>query len=182
MTMGAISISKRRRALDCQSFVAIKNVVTSARHQAWCAGAALLVAGCATVQDAPRLTFLCPNALQFEVRLYQDMALLEGLRGHAVLERVPGAVDDTGEAVLLYADPTVRARFGLGVDGRLARLDYTGIPEPVTCERTVTPRASEPPSVGAAARPGPRPPPPRPDPNAPVETNIYLGDGNNGPG
>ena len=141
------------------------------------AGAALLVAGCATVQDAPRLTFLCPNALQFEVRLYQDMALLEGLRGHAVLERVPGAVDDTGEAVLLYADPTVRARFGLGVDGRLARLDYTGIPEPVTCERTVTPRASEPPSVGAAARPGPRPPPPRPDPNAPVETNIYLGDG-----
>lgn len=138
-----------------------------------------LLTACASVQDAPRLTFLCPNELRFEARLYQDMALLEGLRGHAVLER---AADDSGEAALLYADATVRARFGLGLDGRLARLDYTRIPEPVYCERTVTARPGEPPVVSASDRPGPRPPPPRPDPNAPIETNIHLGDGRNGPG
>jgi len=138
-----------------------------------------LLAACATLQDAPRLTFLCTNNLRFEARLYQDMALLEGLRGHAVLER---AADDSGEAALLYVDATVRARFGLGLDGRLARLDYTRIPEPVYCERTVTARTGEPPAVSASNRPGPRPPPPRPDPNAPIETNIHLGDGRNGPG
>jgi len=133
-----------------------------------------LLGGCAAWQDAPRLAFQCPRELRFEARLYQDMALLEGLRGHAVLERVAG--DD---GALHYADPTVQARFGLGLDGRLVRLDYTGIPEPVYCEHQ--PGAGAP-AVRAIARPGPRPPPPRPDPNAPVQTNIRQGDGNNGPG
>ena len=133
-----------------------------------------LLGGCAAWQDAPRLAFQCPRELRFEARLYQDMALLEGLRGHAVLERVAG--DD---GALHYADPTVQARFGLGLDGRLVRLDYTGIPEPVYCEHQP---GAEAPAVRATARPGPRPPPPRPDPNAPVQTNIRQGDGNNGPG
>ena len=137
------------------------------------------LAGCAALQDAPRLTYACPNALSFEARLYQDMALLEGLRGHAVLERVADHHDGEGDGALRYADPTVRAQFGLGVQGRLARLDYTGIPEPVYCEHQ--PGAGAP-AVRAIARPGPRPPPPRPDPNAPVQTNIRQGDGNNGPG
>ena len=133
-----------------------------------------LLGGCAAWQDAPRLAFQCPRELRFEARLYQDMALLEGLRGHAVLERVADA-----DGTLRYTDPTVHARFGLGLDGRLARLDYTGIPEPVYCEHQ--PGAGAP-AVRAIARPGPRPPPPRPDPNAPVQTNIRQGDGNNGPG
>ena len=133
-----------------------------------------LLGGCAAWQDAPRLAFQCPRELRFEARLYQDMALLEGVRGHAVLERVAG--DD---GALHYADPTVQARFGLGLDGRLVRLDYTGIPEPVYCEHQP---GAEAPAVRATARPGPRPPPPRPDPNAPVQTNIRQGDGNNGPG
>ena len=135
-----------------------------------------LLGGCAAWQDAPRLAFQCPRELRFEARLYQDMALLEGLRGHAVLERVAG--DD---GALHYADPTVQARFGLGLDGRLVRLDYTGIPEPVYCQHL--PGADAPAAaVRASPRPGPRPPPPRPDPNAPVQTNIRQGDGNNGPG
>ena len=133
-----------------------------------------LLGGCAAWQDAPRLAFQCPRELRFEARLYQDMALLEGLRGHAVLERVADA-----DGTLRYADPTVQARFGLGLDGRLARLGYTGIPEPVYCEHQP---GAEAPAVRATARPGPRPPPPRPDPNAPVQTNIRQGDGNNGPG
>ena len=133
-----------------------------------------LLGGCAAWQDAPRLAFQCPRELRFEARLYQDMALLEGLRGHAVLERVADA-----DGTLHYADPTVQARFGLGLEGRLVRLDYTGIPEPVYCEHQPGVGA---PAVRATARPGPRPPPPRPDPNAPVQTNIRQGDGNNGPG
>ena len=141
-------------------------------------GVALLLASCAAVQDAPRLTYLCPNELRFEARLYQDMALLEGLRGHAVLERVAGGDDQ--DAALRYADVTVRAQFGLGVDGRLVRLDYTNIPEPVYCERAPTAEGAGPP-VRAHARPGPRPPPPF-APDAPVQTNIRLGDGDNGPG
>jgi hypothetical protein len=140
-------------------------------------GLALVLAGCAAVQDAPRLGYRCPNELRFEARLYQDMALLEGLRGHAVLERLTEA----GSAGLLhYADATVRAQFGLGLDGRLARLDYTGIPEPVYCTRAAAPDEAARP-VRAHARPGPRPAPPF-DPDAPVQTNIRLGDGNNGPG
>ena len=127
------------------------------------------------MRDAPRLTYQCPRDLSFEVRLYQDMALLEGQRGHAVLERVPPVGDD---APLRYADATVRASFGLGVDRRLARLDYTSIPEPVYCERT---GASPPAAVRAHPRPGPRPTPPF-DPNAPVETNIRSGAGPIDPG
>jgi len=75
-----------------------------------------LLGGCAAWQDAPRLAFQCPRELRFEARLYQDMALLEGLRGHAVLERVADA-----DGTLRYADPTVQARFGLGLDARRAR-------------------------------------------------------------
>jgi len=138
--------------------------------------AALLLGGCASLLDAPRLAYWCPSDLSFEVRLYEDMALLEGLRGHVVLERSPADQD----GVLRYADPTVRAEFGLGVDQRLVRLNYTGIPESVYCERVVTP-GTMPLQVRPAARLGPRPPPPH-DPDAPVQTNIRLGDGNNGPG
>ncbi len=182
MTLRAFSAFRWRAALVIRAYSAINKIANNTWGSTLPVGAALLLASCATLQDAPRLTFMCPSELRFEARLYQDMALLEGLRGHAVLERVAGAVDDSGAAALVYADSTVRAQFGLGVGGRLARLDYTGIPEPVYCERAVTPRAGEPPSVEPTPRPGPRPPPPRPDPNAPVPTNIRLGDGNNGPG
>ena len=140
-----------------------------------------LLSACAALQDAPRLNYLCPNDLRFEARLYQDMALLEGLRGHAVLERVADHHDGEGDGALRYADPTVRAQFGLGVQGRLARLDYTNIPEPVYCERAPAAAGEPAAPVRAQAHPGPRPPPPF-NPDAPVETNIRIGDGNNGPG
>ena len=149
-----------------QAQAAIKNIVLFSA----------LLTGCAALQDAPRLLYLCPNDLRFEARLYEDMAMLEGLRGHAVLER---AADGGDTLQPRYADPTVRAQFGLGVDARLARLDYTNIPEPVYCERAATPDDATP--VRAHARPGPRPAPPF-DPNAPVQTNIRVGDGDNGPG
>lgn len=147
------------------------------RRPAFTAALGLLLAGCATLQDAPRLAYQCPSALGFEARLYQDMALLEGLRGHAVLERVPGSAD----GALRYADATVQAEFGLGVGQRLVRLDYTRIPEPIYCERAPAAPGEAATPVRAHGRLGPRPPPPF-DPDAPVQTNIRIGDGNNGPG
>ena len=137
-----------------------------------------LLAGCAAALDAPRLAYQCPRQLSFEARLYQDMALVEGLRGYARLERV--AVPDD-EAALVYADSNVRASFGLGVDRRLVRLDYTGIPEPVYCERAPTTAGATPAPVRPTERPGPRPPVPF-DPDAPVQTNIRTGDGQREPG
>ncbi|MDO5626072.1 MAG: hypothetical protein Q4G71_15455 [Pseudomonadota bacterium] len=140
---------------------------------------ALSLAGCASMLDAPRLQYLCPHDLRFEARLYEDMALLEGLRGHAVLERLP---DEPAEAAgPRYADPTVRASFGLGLDGRLARLDYTTIPEPVYCQRQPGIDDARASTVRAHPRPGPRTPPPF-DPDAPVQTNIRLEGGDVGPG
>jgi len=129
---------------------------------------ALLLAGCAAGLDAPRLLYQCPRQLGFEARLYRDMALLEGQRGHAVLERV--AVDGDAPA-LQYADSAVRASFGLGLEQRLVRLDYAGIPEPVYCERAPSVDGAALAPVQAADLPGPRPPPPF-DPDAPVRTNI----------
>jgi hypothetical protein len=142
--------------------------------------AGLLLAGCGALQDAPPLDYQCPHDLRFTAHLYQDMAMLDGMRGHAVLERQ--AADTNGDkptdpAPLLYADDTVRAEFGLGVRGRLVRLDYTHIPDPVYCTRVVEPGASLPPSPRAVNRNGPRPPPPPPDPDAPVQTNIRTIDG-----
>ncbi|RRD58231.1 hypothetical protein EII20_03130 [Comamonadaceae bacterium OH2545_COT-014] len=136
-----------------------------------------LLAGCATWQDAPRLAYQCPHDLRFEARLYQDMALLEGQRGHAVLQRAP----DGPAGELRYRDATLLAEFGLGAGQRLTALHYTGIPETVRCERvplaagdgTASPLAP----VRPAPRDGPKPAPPPPDPDAPVQTNIRLGDG-----
>lgn len=135
---------------------------------------AALLTACASLRDASRLSYRCPNDLRFEARLYQDMAILEGWRGHAVLTRIAG--QEGPETAPAYADETVRAHFGLGVDARLARLDYTSIPEPMYCERVFMPGEESAP-IKAAEREGPKPPPPPPDPNAPIQTNILIGPG-----
>jgi hypothetical protein len=135
----------------------------------------LLLAGCAALRDAPPLDYQCPHDLRFTARLYRDMAMLDGMRGHAVLARAT-ADADTNAAPLRYADDSVRAEFGLGVQGRLARLDYTNIPEPVYCTRIAESGVPLTPPQ-AAWRDGPRPPPPPPDPDAPVQTNIRTSDG-----
>lgn len=159
---------------------------------AWALVATL--AACAHVGDAPRLYYDCPTGMGFEVRLYEDMALIEGERGHVVLERM-GGID-----ALQYSDRLMRAEFGLGLDERLVRLDYATIPQPVYCTRRPGPaaeartwtgsvtettpetrrRLSEP-AVRAMPRPGPRKRLPH-DPDAPVETNIRSGTGEVGPG
>jgi hypothetical protein len=94
---------------------------------------AAALSGCAAIRDAPRLAYQCPEGLRFEARLYEDMATLDGQRGHAVLERLPHQRDDE----LIYGDATLTADFGLGLEQRLARLSYANIPEAVTCTRVV---------------------------------------------
>ena len=137
----------------------------------WCMA---LLAACVSLRDTSRLTYSCPNDLRFEARLYHDMAILEGLRGHAVLARIAG--QEGLETSPAYADETVRVHFGLGVDARLARLQYTSIPEPIYCERVLLPGEENTPAQ-AAEREGPKAPPPPPDPNAPIQTNILIGPG-----
>jgi len=143
----------------------------------------LLLAGCA-LPDAPPLSYQCPHDLRFTARLYRDMATLDSLRSHAVLERQApdaGMPEDSDSAPLRYADDSVRAEFGLGMEGRLARLDYTNIPEPIYCTRLIDPGIPVKPPR-AINRDGPRPPPPPPDPDAPVKTNIRTTDEPMGPG
>jgi hypothetical protein len=146
----------------------------------------LLLAGCAALEAQP-LNYQCQHDLRFTARLYRDMAMLDGMRGHAVLAReitdanAGASGKTTAAAPLRYADDSVRAEFGLGVQGRLARLDYTGIPQPVYCARTA--KSGTPLTPPRAARQdGPRPPPPRPDPDAPVQTNIRTTNEPRGPG
>lgn len=152
---------------------------TPGARRAWavalpCALASLLSA-CANINYTPVQIYRCPQNLDFEARLYKDMALLEGARGFAVLERQPAAEGES-ESTPRYADATLRASFGLGVDQRLARLDYTGIPEPVYCHRATTDDDGATPSVRASLENGPRPPPPF-NPDAPVETNVRTDHG-----
>lgn len=138
-----------------------------------------LLAGCVQAPDAPRLHYHCPTGMGFEVRLYRDMALIEGERGHAVLERIDG---DAADSRLRYADRLMQAEFGLGVERRLVRLDYVNIPEPVYCDRVSDPQAGAAQvPVRAADRAGPRRPAPF-VPNAPIETNIRFGEGPIDPG
>ena len=94
--------------------------------------AALLAAGCAAPQqEAPALHYLCQHGQQFEARLYEDAALLQGHNAQQQLARV---TDDGG--ALSYSDGALHASFGLGGDGREASLRYAGIPHEVHCRRT----------------------------------------------
>ena len=104
----------------------------SSRFFAAPVAAALLAAGCAALpQEAPRLRYLCQHGQQFEARLYEDAALLDGQNAQQQLERV----EQDGGA-LSYSDGTLHATFGLGGDGREASLRYAGIPHEVHCRRT----------------------------------------------
>lgn len=97
-------------------------------------GLALLPAGlaaCTVSLDAPRMAYRCPNELMFQARLYSDMAVLDGLTGHVVLERQEQGTTDAPR----YANAQLQAAFGLGLQQRLARLEYANIPDPVYCER-----------------------------------------------
>ena len=142
----------------------------SLRFFAALVAAALLAAGCAAPpQDASRLRYLCQHGQQFEARLYEDAALLEGQNARQQLAR---EASDGG--ALGYSDGTLHAVFGLGADGREALLRYAGIPEAVHCRLTD--------SAVDAVRAVPRPQPKQAQPesaDAPRElpTNLRTSGG-----
>jgi hypothetical protein len=132
------------------------------------------------MRTVPALDYECDHDLSFTAYLYRDKAVLDGLSGHASLPRTTDAPkradqDPPGEP-LYYADANVSAQFGLGLQGRLARLDYTSIPEAIYCEQKKTP-GQQPTAPQAVALDAPKPPPPKPDPNAPITTNLRTRDG-----
>ncbi|MDR0478661.1 MAG: hypothetical protein LBH31_02410 [Burkholderiaceae bacterium] len=149
------------------------------RHGVAAVSICLLLPGCSVLdalQVAPPLDYQCPYDLRFTAHLYRDMATLDGMRGHAVLKRVIPSDSQAAAPPLRYADNSVRAEFGLGEQGRLVRLDYTGIPDPIYCTHiTLADVPVIPPH--AVNYDGPRPLPPRPDPNAPTQTNLRTRDG-----
>ena len=128
---------------------------------------ALVLASCAGHAPPDPVHYACPYDLDFDARLYSDMAMLEGARGHVALRRDPSAPKDA----LRYGDPTVQATFGLGIDQRLARLDYASIPEPVYCQR----EGAGPDSATVRAAPVEGPKPRRVlGPEPPPASNIHF--------
>ena len=132
--------------------------------------ACVLLAGCAAPQqEAPRLRYLCQHGQQFEARLYEDAALLQGQNAQQQLARV----EEDGGA-LSYSDGALHALFGLGGDGREARLRYAGIPHEVHCRRIDGADA-----VRATPRQQPKPAQPEGGEEAPRElpTNLRTSGG-----
>ena len=100
----------------------------SGKRMAWMALlGALALAGCAgrTVQATAPL-YRCEHGLEFTVRFIDDTALLDGSRGHDLLQRDAGG---QGEQQTVYSNERVRAEFGLGASGREAVLRYPQLPQ-----------------------------------------------------
>ena len=99
--------------------------------------AASLVVGCAAVGPAgsvaERPRYRCEHDIAFMVRFVDDTALLDaGPRGYDLLYRDAGGL--TAQQPV-YANPRVRAEFGLGAGGNEAILRYLLLPLVVRCVR-----------------------------------------------
>ena len=92
-----------------------------------------VLAGCAGKgwqAEAP--LYRCEHAIEFRARFIDNTAVLDGSRGYDVLYRDAGGV---GEAQTVYANPRMRAEFGLGPSGREAILRYPLLPLVARCVR-----------------------------------------------
>ena len=83
----------------------------------------LLTACAASPQDAPRLRYLCQHGQQFEARLYEDAALLDGQNAQQQLARV---TEDGGAFFVASAGKVL----GAGAPSNRIRLCVMG------CSRT----------------------------------------------
>lgn len=97
-----------------------------------------VAAGCSTVAPATdsvaeRPRYRCEHDVAFTVRFTDDTALLDaGPRGYDLLYRDAGGI--TAQQAV-YANPRVRAEFGLGAGGNEAVLRYLLLPLVVRCVR-----------------------------------------------
>ena len=92
-------------------------------------GALAACAGLGGVNDLQR--YQCGNGIEFTARFADDTAVLDGSRGKAILYRDAGG---QGEQTV-YSNPQLRAEFGLGANGREAKLHYLQPPLQMGCMR-----------------------------------------------
>ena len=76
--------------------------------------------------------YKCDHAITFSVRFEEDTAVLDGTRGHELLDRDAGG---QGELQSVYSNPLLRAEFGLGTSGKEAILRDLVQPLVLHCER-----------------------------------------------
>ena len=97
--------------------------------------ALLLLTGCATGNFGNSSTgqrYRCEQGIEFSVKFVDDSALIDSNRGFNVLLRDAGG---QGAGQTVYSNAVARAEFGLGADGREARLFYPLLPLVVRCVR-----------------------------------------------
>ena len=95
--------------------------------------ALVLLTGCATETSGTAPTgqrYRCEQGIEFSVKFVDDSALIDSTRGYNVLLRDAGG---QGEGQTVYSNAVARAEFGLGADGREARLSYPLLPLVVRC-------------------------------------------------
>ncbi len=103
------------------------------RKAAWTLAATMALTACA-VPGGPsgEQHYRCEQGIAFKVRFVDDSALLEGPRTNEVLFRDAGG---QGPQQTVYGNAQLRAEFGLGANGREAKLNYPLLPLTVRCVR-----------------------------------------------
>ena len=144
-----------------------------------------VLGACATHDDGsggvPAYAYGCTHGLAFQARLYKDMVVLEGGRGHDQLPRKK----DGAHGSYVFGNERLTAEFGLGLRRQLATLRYVDIPDTIQCERQRVAFGDDPggeltdlPELRVSRIEGPKPKPVlTPAERARVDSNIRFGDG-----
>ncbi|MDB5892049.1 MAG: hypothetical protein JWP47_2880 [Polaromonas sp.] len=107
------------------------------RNAAYPVAAALaagsLITGCAGLGgNAAQMHYRCEQGVEFSVKFVDDTAILDGSRGHDLLQRDAGG---QGPRQAFYSNPRMRAEFGLGSSGKEAIVRYPLLPLMLRCVR-----------------------------------------------
>ncbi|WP_431099431.1 hypothetical protein [Polaromonas aquatica] len=93
----------------------------------------LILTGCAAgYGPSGTAHYRCEHGVDFKVRFVDDTAVLDGANGSDLLFRDAGG---QGPQQAVYANPRMRAEFGLGASGREAVLRYPLLPLTARCVR-----------------------------------------------
>ncbi|MDO8385524.1 MAG: hypothetical protein Q7T13_03870 [Polaromonas sp.] len=102
-------------------------------HKRWVLpGALVLAARAGPGVPSGQQSWRCEHGIDFRVRFVDDSALLEGPRTRELLFRDAGG---QGPQQTVYSNAKMRAEFGLGANGREARLSYPALPLMARCVR-----------------------------------------------
>ncbi|MET0310409.1 MAG: hypothetical protein ABW051_00010 [Burkholderiaceae bacterium] len=95
--------------------------------------ATALFAGCSGMAGGPeRPLYRCEHGVDFRADFIDDSVVLDGPGGRDVLYRDAGG---EGPAQKIYANPRMKAEFGLGASGREAIIRYPLLPLVARCVR-----------------------------------------------